>query len=176
MARQGPQQGQTDVKSSRFSGRTAAAIAVLAGLLGASLAPASASPGSHAGPRVATESAVFVERVASGNVRHLEPAERMIRGDRVVTIVSWYRLSEGGNADGSFVITNPLPRAITFQDSAREDAEVSVDGGRNWGRLGALRVGQRLATPEDVTHLRWRIAPGHAARGSGHIAYSGIVR
>lgn len=172
MAGTGPQQGQTDVKSSRFSGRAAAALALVAGVAGASLAPASANP---APPRIATESAVFVERVASGNVRHLEPAERMIRGDRVVTIVSWYRLSEGG-ADGSFVITNPMPRAIAFQDTAREDGEVSVDGGRTWGRLGTLRVGQRLASPEDVTHLRWRIAPGHAARGSGHIAYSGIVR
>ena len=52
----------------------------------------------------------------------------------------------------------------------------SVDGGRTWGKLGNLRMGGRYATPEDVTHVRWRIAPGHAARGSGHIAYSGIVR
>jgi hypothetical protein len=157
------------VTSSRLTGRRAAGTAALLAAIAATQAGATA-------PRIATESAVFVERVQPGNVRHLEPAERLSRGERVVTIVSWYRLSEGGGPDGSFIITNPMPRAIAFQDSAREDAEVSVDGGRNWGKLGILRIGARLASPEDVTHLRWRIAPGHAAQGSGHIAYSGIVR
>ena len=125
-----------------------------------------------ASPSVATDSAVFVERLAPGNVRHLEPADHLIRGDRIITVVTWYRM--GG--DGGFVITNPMPRAITYQESAHRDEEVSIDGGRSWGRLGALRIGTRLASPEDVTHVRWRIAPGHAARGRGHIAYSGIVR
>lgn len=125
-----------------------------------------------ASPSVATDSAVFIERVHNDNGRHLEPADRLIRGDRVVTILSWYRM--GG--DGGFVITNPMPRRIAYQESAAGNEEVSVDGGRTWGRLGALRIGARIATPEDVTHVRWRIPAGHAARGQGHIAYSGIVR
>jgi hypothetical protein len=120
-------------------------------------------------PTVATDSEVYVERTRPGNHRMLAPADRLSRGDRVVTIVSWYRM--GG--DGGFTITNPLPRAIAYQASARDDQEVSVDGGRTWGRLGELTIGGRLATPEDVTHMRWRIPPGG---GQGRIAYSGIVR
>ena len=126
----------------------------------------------HASPSVALDSAVFVELAAPQGTRRLEPATRLSRGDRVVTVVSWHRL--GG--EGGFTVTNPLPRKLAYQASAREDEEVSADGGRTWGRLGTLKYGARLATPEDVTHVRWRIPAGHAARGSGHIAYSGIVR
>ncbi len=125
-----------------------------------------------AAPVVSLGSAVYVERVEEGNLRRLEPASRLSRGDRVVTVVSWQRMGAGG----SFTVTNPLPRAVAYQASARADEQVSVDGGRSWGTLGALRIGSRLATPEDVTHIRWRIPAGHAAAGSGHIAYSGIVR
>ena len=121
---------------------------------------------------ISTDSAVFVERARAENVRHLEPASALRRGDRVVTIVSWYRL--GGN--GGFVITNPMPRAIAYQQSASSNEEVSADGGRTWGRLGALTIGQRTATPVDVTHVRWRISPNSAAGGTGHIDYSGIDR
>lgn len=121
---------------------------------------------------VALDSVVFVERQQSGNTRILEPAGRLSRGDRVITIVSWQRMA----GDGSFTVTNPLPQAIAYQQSAREDEEVSVDGGRSWGKLTALWVGSRMATPEDVTHLRWRVPATRAAKGHGQIAYSGIVR
>ncbi len=75
-----------------------------------------------------------------------------------------------------FTLINPLPRAIAYQASARDDEQVSVDGGRSWGRIGDLRLGARTATPEDVTHVRWRVPASSAASGSGRIAYSGIVR
>ena len=126
----------------------------------------------HAAPRVILDSAVFIETQQPGNVRRLEPAARLNRGDRVVTILAWRRLA----GDGAFTLTNPLPRAIAYQGSARDDEEVSVDGGRSWGKLGDLHAGSRIATPEDVTHVRWRVAAGHATRGQGQIAYSGIVR
>lgn len=123
-------------------------------------------------PTVALDSAVYVEKIQRNNVRRLEPADRMTRGDRVVTVVTWHRM--GG--DGGFTVTNPLPRAIAYQASARDDEQVSVDGGRSWGKLANLRVGSRLATAEDVTHVRWRIPATRAAQGRGLIAYSGIVR
>lgn len=90
----------------------------------------------------------------------------------MVYLVSWYRL--GGS--GGFTVTNPLPRAVYFQGSANGDEEVSIDGGRNWGKLANLRAGTRMATPEDVTHVRWRVAPAKSASGSGRITYSAVVR
>ena len=131
----------------------------------------------HAAPKVALGSAVYVEKAQGDDVRRLEPASQLSRGDRVVTIVTWRRLGgpNGGNG-GGFTVTNPLPRSVYFQRSANDDEEVSADGGRSWGRIGALRYGARLATPEDVTHLRWRVTADRAAAGRGQIAYSGIVR
>ncbi len=126
--------------------------------------------------RVTFDSAVYVEHMKPGDVRQLEPADRLSRGARVVTIVTWRKNGGARDFGGGFTITNPMPRAIAYQNSASDDTEVSVDGGRTWGKLGTLRMGSRYATPEDVTHVRWRIAPGHAAQGSGQIAYSGIVR
>lgn len=126
----------------------------------------------HASPSVSLGSAVYIEKSTGTNARSLEPAKRFSPGDRVVTVVSWNR--RGGQ--GGFVVTNPVPRALAFEDCARDDVEVSADGGRTWGRLGALRYGARLATPEDITHLRWRISAVRAMQGSGYIAYSGIVR
>jgi hypothetical protein len=125
-----------------------------------------------AAPLVALDSAVFVERIKPGAVRLLEPARQLKRGDRLVYVVSWQRF---GGA-GGFTVTNPLPRTVYYQRSAADDEEVSVDGGKRWGRLEALRIGARIATPEDVTHLRWRVAPSEAAKGAGRITYSAIVR
>ncbi len=126
----------------------------------------------QAAPAIETQSALYVERVEAGNTRSLEPAESFRPGDRVVTIVTWERRA----GSGGFVITNPLPRAITYQNSARDGEQVSVDGGRTWGQMGQVALGGRLATPEDVTHVRWHVPPAVAAQGRGSIAYSGIVR
>jgi hypothetical protein len=123
-------------------------------------------------PAVITDSSVFVERRDEAEGRRLETADRLGKGDRVVTILRWQR----PKAAGGFTIVNPLPRALSYQQSSRANELVSVDGGRTWGRLGLLKIGERLASPEDVTHVRWRIPQRIAALGRGQIAYSGIVR
>lgn len=128
-----------------------------------------AAPALAADP-VTVDSAVYVERI-SDDARSLTPAQRLSRGDRVVYVTSWRRA--GG---GSFLLTYPLPRDVAYQGSANADEEVSADGGRTWGRLGALRIGARTALSEDVTHVRWRVAPAVAAKGKGRIAWSAIVR
>ena len=125
-----------------------------------------------AAPLIAFDSAVFIERVKPGQGRLLHPAASFKRGDRVVYVVNWVR--KGGS--GAFTVTNAVPRTVYYQGSADGAEEVSIDGGKRWGKLDQLRIGTRIATPEDVTHLRWHISAGHAARGSGEIAYSAIVR
>lgn len=149
---------------------------IFAALLAATLA----TPG-MAQENLQLQSAVYVERLGhtdDGRVeRRVEPAAQLRRGDRLVLVVEWQ-----GSADGrqGFAVTNPIPPSIAFQRASREGVEVSVDGGKSWGMLGALTVrdgrGDRLASPEDVTHLRWRISPQDARRGTGRITYSAIVR
>lgn len=143
------------------------ALAILA-----AAAPLALAAPAAANPNVALDSAVFVERGSPTSGKLLEPASRLSRGDRVVYIVNWYRM---GGA-GSFTVTNPLPRSVAYQGSANGEEQVSVDGGKTWGKLGALRIGSRIATPEDVTHVRWQVDHRRAALGSGRIAYSAIVR
>ena len=126
-------------------------------------------------PNVSLDSAVFVEKTrpsGSSAVRTLEPANRLTRGDRVVTLVTWYRL--GGS--GGFTVTNAMPQSLAYQRSAEGGEEVSVDGGKSWGRLRDLHMGSRMATPEDVTHVRWYVSPVQAQSGTGRIAYAGLVR
>ena len=125
-----------------------------------------------AAPLIALDSAVYVEKIAPGKGRTLQPAAQLNRGDRVVYVVSWYRM--GGS--GAFTVTNPLPRSVYYQGSADGSEEVSLDGGRTWGKLDRMRIGTRLATPEDVTHVRWHVPATEAARGAGEITYSAIVR
>jgi hypothetical protein len=125
-----------------------------------------------AAPLIAFDSAVYVEKVKPGKGRVLQPASRLNRGDRVVYVVTWYRM--GGS--GSFTVTNPLPRTVYYQGSADGEEEVSIDGGKRWGKLDDLRIGTRIATPEDVTHVRWHVPASRAARGAGEITYSAIVR
>ncbi len=137
-------------------------------LFAAAVLAAMAVP-AHAAPPVALNSNVYVE-YAGESGRVLQPAARLRPGDRVVTIVTWKRAAPGG---GTFTVTNPLPRTLQFEDSAADGQEVSVDGGRTWGQIGALWLGERIAAPEDVTHVRWRIATPAPA---GRIAYSAIVR
>ena len=115
---------------------------------------------------------VYVERLGTAD-RVLEPASQLRPGDRVVTIVSWKRTTGANGSVSGFTVTNPLPRTVYYQESAAGNEEVSVDGGRSWGRLGTLRFAGHVATPEDVTHVRWRIA---TPAPRGRIAYSAIVR
>ena len=151
--------------------RIGLAIGGLACLAASGLAAQSASSVSRA---------VYVERITTApdgeRVRTIEPADELRRGDTVVLMVEW----RDARRDAPVIVSSAVPRPLAFQRSSSDAVEVSVDGGRNWGHLGTMRVedggDRRLASPEDVTHLRWRFAvDGNAAR-TGRITYSAIVR
>jgi hypothetical protein len=111
---------------------------------------------------------VYVERRDDG-VRALEPATTLKKGDKVVLVLAWRAASPGRG----FTVESAVPRPLAFQRTASDAVEVSTDNGRNWGRLGELRIGNRLASAEDVTRLRVRV-PAKAL--AGRISYSAIVR
>ena len=108
---------------------------------------------------VAIDSAVYRERVIGGEMR-IEPATRLTRGDRVVTILTW-----DAPRSGSYTVVSPVPAGLALQSASHPGLEVSTDGGRTW---------QRLADPDSVpggtTHLRWRVG------GDGRLSYRAVVR
>ncbi|GGD91697.1 hypothetical protein GCM10011515_09210 [Tsuneonella deserti] len=134
-------------------------LGALACLLGGSAAASEA---------IDVNRSVYVERRDDG-VRALEPATTLKSGDKVVLVVEWRTAMPGR----PLTVEAAVPRTLAFQRAGSEAVQVSIDNGRTWGRLGALRLGQRIASAEDVTHLRLRVP---ASAPEGRMTYSAIVR
>ena len=139
-------------------------------------APVAASP-------VALSNKVFVERIstdAQGNRKvTLEEPRVVTPGDRLLFVLN-YRNASAKPAE-KFVVTNPLPAAVQFAEHGDGAAELSVDGGKSWGNLGALRVRSadgslRPARADDVTHIRWAFKAPIPAGGSGKLMFRGVVK
>lgn len=151
---------------------TAAMIA----MAGPALAAAQSAPSP-----VTLKGDVMLEKTVTENgVSKVELAEPkvVIPGDRLL-FTTRYR-NEGAQAVTNFVVTNPLPSAVALSGADAPGTEVSVDGGKTWGQLGALTIAgsegtARAATAADVTHIRWTI-PAIAPGASGEVQYHGIVR
>ncbi len=132
---------------------------------------------------VALNSAVFVEKTVSGadgrQKTVLEAPKVVVPGDRLVFVLSYK--NQGDRPATDFIVTNPLPGAVAYQGTTDDRAQVSVDGGRNWGALIALKVREsdgslRSARMEDVTHVRWPMRKSIAPGAKGNLSFRGIVR
>ncbi len=136
----------------------------------------------HAASAVALSSAVFVERIlpdSNGRSKTILQAPTIVApGDKLVFILSYH--NEGQTPANSFVVTNPMPSAVAYQGAADSNAEVSIDGGKDWGMLASLKVLEdgrwRSARPEDVTHVRWALKQSIPAGAQGKLSFRGIVR
>ncbi len=108
----------------------------------------------------------------------------VVPGDKVVFTLEV--INTGTVPAAGFRATNPMPGAVQFTSVAEDWAEVSVDGGTNWGKLAALKVKskdasgtaqvERLASAEDVTHVRWVFADAIAPGAKRTISYRGVVK
>lgn len=143
------------------------------------LGAGAAVPAFAQAPAVALKGEVKLVRQVTENgttKEVLEEPNQVLPGDKLLFTT---RYSNGGAQPATdFVITNPLPAAVKL---ARANGfEVSVDGGKSFGALAALKVAgadgkPRAAELGDVTHVRWRfasIAPG----ASGQVSYFAEVR
>ena len=147
-------------------------------MLAALIAPGAAI----AANQVALDSKVFVERSvkgADGNA-HIVRAEPkpVFPGDHLLFVLSYK--NQGAKPADNFTVTNPIPGSVVFE-SSEGSAEYSVDGGRTWGQLPALRVktasgSLRPAGSADVTHVRWTLAKAIPVGGTGTLSFHGLVK
>jgi uncharacterized repeat protein (TIGR01451 family) len=108
----------------------------------------------------------------------------VVPGDKVVFTLEV--MNTGAQPAAGFRATNPMPAPVQFVSVAEDWAEVSVDGGTNWGKLAALKVQsvpaegaapiERAADVADVTHVRWVFADAIAPGGKRTISYRGVIK
>jgi hypothetical protein len=153
-------------------------------------APAHAQAAPAPAPAVSLENEAQIERTEVGvdgkeKTVLKNPADVIVvPGDRVVFTLKYQ--NKGSAPASGFRATNPMPGPVQYLAAAEDWAEVSVDGGKSWGKLSALSVKAksadgvsevtRSAGPEDVTHVRWVFASPIAPGAKGSISYRGIVK
>lgn len=124
---------------------------------------------------------VKVDRVVveNGTKKHVlaEPGV-VLPGDTLLFTTTYRNTAKVAIKD--FVVTNPLPEAVALAPEGADQLTVSVDGGKTFGKLAALRLTgadgtSRAAQAGDVTHIRW-ILPILAPGASGALSYHATVR
>jgi uncharacterized repeat protein (TIGR01451 family) len=150
---------------------------------------AAAAPAAAPSP-VTLTSDVKIERVevdASGKeivTLHTPKSVVVVPGDKVLFTLEVK--NTGAQPAAGFRATNPMPGPVQFVSVAEDWAEVSVDGGNNWGKLAALKVRtapadgaapvERAADVADVTHVRWIFPDAIAPGGTRTISYRGVIK
>ena len=134
-----------------------------------------------AAPSVRLDSKVFVEAMTYVDGKPqaaLKAPSTILPGDKLIFQTGY--LNAGTAPATRVVLTNPIPKGVTYSGDSSPGSEVSVDGGRHWGQLLSLKVvdlagAARPARHDDVTTIRWvvpQITPGQ----TGSVKYRGIVR
>ncbi len=152
-------------------------IAAVSGLLASLAAPAVSA---QAAQPIEMKGDVKVDKlvVENGKEKHvfIDP-KVVVPGDKLVFSTA-YR-NTGSEAVKDFVVTNPIPAGVALAPLGADKLEVSVDGGKSWGKLASLKVadaaGPRTAQAGDVTHVRW-VLPVVAPGASGKLTYNALVR
>ncbi len=132
--------------------------------------------------QITTKISSFVEKAVQGpngttKVELVEP-KTVFPGDKIVYVLSYHNM--GASAATNFAVTDPIPQHLVFDGTPDASALVSVDGGKSWGNLAALKIttpaGPRAARPEDVTHVRWALKTAVPAGGEGKLSFRGTVK
>ncbi|MCC6924338.1 hypothetical protein [Novosphingobium sp.] len=152
-------------------------IAAASALFATIAAPAAMANGAQP---VELQGGVKVDKlvVENGKEKHVYSDPKVVvPGDKLVFTTTYS--NTGAEPVRNFVVTNPLPAAVALAPEGAEKQDVSVDGGKSWGKLGMLKVsdaaGQRSAQASDVTHVRW-VLPLLAPGARGAVTYNAIVR
>lgn len=127
----------------------------------------------------------FVNDEGERESRLVEPAS-VVPGDELQYTISFENVSPDVTVDaGSVVITNPIPPQVIYLDGsafgAGTDITFSADGGATFGKPDELMVTgddgqQRLATPDEYTHVRWTFEPALEPGQKGSVFFRARLR
>lgn len=175
-----------------------AAALISALLMGSVFAAGSAQ--AQTASNVTITSEIKIERIttnAAGEQTAVlaDPATAsVVPGDTVVIVNSYVNV--GASPATNFVSINPINANLAFVSVAEDWAELSIDGGRTWGKLEDLTVTEpgkiavdaepalttmpaditRQALPADVTHIRWSFSRPIAPQERGQVSFRAVVR
>jgi hypothetical protein len=139
-------------------------------------------PAHAAGTAIRMDRQIFVERTLTDlngrSRRVLFSAGRATPGDSLVYVLRWRNATD--RIVTQPILTDAIPPGAQ-PDPSDPAMQVSVDGGRRWGRLDQLSLptplgGVRRAVPADITHIRWRIGQSISPGASGRIAFRATAR
>lgn len=115
--------------------------------------------------------------------KQLQTITRALPGQEVIYVISYK--NSGSKPAESVVVSNPVPEGLVYQPGSAQGAgtriDVSVDGGKQFGLLEALRVkgvdGQmRAAKADDVTHVRWTLVDVVKPGAEGKVTYRAVLK
>ena len=126
----------------------------------------------------------------------VDPATvKVVPGDKLLFINAYH--NTGQSAVTGFMVNNPVHAAVSLIEVTEDWALVSVDGGKNFGKLSELTVTEtaanttgagetteapqpkqitRPAIASDVTHIRWVLESPIAPGASGELRFRGVVK
>ncbi len=174
------------IVSQLYSIRYAAALGLSVLAAGTMMSAPALAQGKSA---VALESVIEVESKttdATGAVTstYANPAKNaVVPGDMLRFSINFANTTN--EQASSLSVTNPIPTAVEFIRVEEEWAQLSVDGGKTFGKLTDLTVADvdaegaattRAATPADVTHIRWKLDRPLAPQEKGSLRFYGRVR
>lgn len=124
--------------------------------------------------KVTTVNGTTTHTIVDPSVTH----DKVVPGSHMVVVAEYTNTSKSPIEHIDY--KNPLPAALMLSDDGFGDFDVSVDGGKTFGKLATLVVtdatgAKRPAQASDVTAVRWlipQIAPG----ASGKLEYHAVVR
>jgi uncharacterized repeat protein (TIGR01451 family) len=102
-------------------------------------------------------------------------------GDKVIYVITYHNI--GTQAAENVRLDNPVPKGLIYEPGSEQGAgarfEVSVDGGKHFGQLEALKIvadGQtRAAKAEDVTNVRWTLTAPVKPEMQGSVSYRALL-
>ena len=124
--------------------------------------------------KVTTTGGKVTHQIVDPSVTH----DMVVPGSHIVVVLEYH--NNLNQPIDNFEYKDPLPAPLMLADESADQFDVSVDGGKTFGKLSTLvvtdaRGGRRAAQASDVTTVKL-VIPQIAAGASGKIEFHAIVR